>query len=275
MKDVDFRRIAGGRSSVRVSFLPGMEIHFFQEPDTVREIWKRSTLLKSVNLRLFIYGYIFGMAPRWLALFRADDSGPFPKPYPGSSVAAENRIHHMLYEGTHTALVGSGRNPLLGRFRSNLITRIYDLKIARLDWIEFHDLRQFVSDHLGHSFLHAIFGPNLLRVNPTFVDDLNKFNDVVPLLSKGLPQWLIPKAYRARDTAKSHLKQWYAHARLHFSVDSIAEDGDSDPFWGSSWMRKRQEILNKIGDDDLLASSDLGVAWGYVYIPIHFFRDPR
>ncbi|TGJ80538.1 hypothetical protein E0Z10_g8215 [Xylaria hypoxylon] len=70
---------------------------------------------------------------------------------------------------------------------------------------------------------------------------------------------------------------------MHFNNESVGDDGDSDPYWGSSWMRNRQKILGKIeNDDDALASSDLGVAWGSVVnlVPstimalVHILADP-
>ncbi|KAI1298852.1 cytochrome P450 [Xylaria venustula] len=252
-------------ASVKIPLFPGLEIYFFQEPETVKEIWRRSSMLKSVNLRLFFYGYIFGMSPRWLALFRADNSGPFPKPYPGTTVPPTRRIHHLLYEGTHTALAGSGFRPTLERLRADLIYRIENVNEQRQEWTEFKDLRHFVLHNLGGSFICAIFGPSLLHINPTFIDDLAEFNHFVPFLSRGLPRLLVPQAYRAREKVKDHLKRWYAHARSHVSNGSGGDDGDADPLWGSSWMKNRQRILGSMeGDDDALASSDLGVAWGSI-----------
>ncbi|KAG6361378.1 hypothetical protein INS49_009605 [Diaporthe citri] len=42
----------------------------------------------------------------------------------------------------------------------------------------------------------------------------------------------------------------------------IDEDGNGDPFWGSAWMRDQQKLVGVLNDDDMVASVDLGVAWG-------------
>ncbi|KAI5861022.1 cytochrome P450 [Durotheca rogersii] len=271
---------AGQLTSIRVTFLPGWDIYFFQDRHTIREIWKKSNLMKSVSLRIFFYRYIFGMPQRSVAMYYEDDSGPFPKPYPGTSVPPEKRIHHTLYEGTHQALAGSGFNPTLQRFRAALLARVASMGFAE-DWAEMEDFQRLILHTTGQSFVEAIFGPSLLRLSPTFMDDLKEFNRAVPLFAKATPRFLIPHAYAARQKMHNHLKRWYAYAREHFDESSIGADGDADPFWGSAWMRHRQKTLDKIQDDDTLAASDLGAAWGSVVnlVPstimalVHILRD--
>ncbi|RYP60716.1 hypothetical protein DL770_009939 [Monosporascus sp. CRB-9-2] len=228
---------AGQLTSTRIAFLPGCDIYFFQDRQTVKQIWKYSHLMKSVSLRIFFYKYIFGMPERWLSMYYEDDSGPFPRPYPGTNVPPEKRIHYILYEGTHQALAGNGFNPALQRFRAALLRQIDAMKVPE-EWLEMDNFQRLILHTVGKAFIESIFGPSLIRINPTFMDDLKEFNRAVPSLSKGTPRFLIPRA--------------------------ISEDGDGDPFWGSAWMRHRQKTLAKIQDDETLASSDLGVAWGSI-----------
>jgi hypothetical protein len=128
-------------------------------------------------------------------------------------------------------------------------------------WIEIKNVHDFMHHTVGLSIINAIFGPNLVRLNPTFMDDLFEFEHWFPLLAKGVPSLIIPKAFAVRRRLHSHFKRWYANAREHYTESSIDPDGDGDPFWGSEWMRQRQEALYKLQDEDSLAAGDLGVAW--------------
>ncbi|KAI0002659.1 cytochrome P450 [Xylariaceae sp. FL0662B] len=271
----------GQLTSTRIAFLPGLDIYFFQDRETVKEIWKQSKLMKSVKLRTFFYKYIFGMPQNWLSKYYEDNSGPFAKPYPGTNVPPDRRIHHMLYHGAHQALAGPGFKPTLERFKSAVVTQIDQLGPGE-DWLYMDDFRKFILHTVGRSFVQAVFGPGMLQINPTFMDDLAEFNKMVPLFSKALPKFLIPRAWLLRQDLKDQLKRWYVYAREHYDNTSISEDGDGDPFWGSSWMRYRQKTLASIQDDETLASSDLGVAWGSVvnmvpsttFAMIHILQDP-
>lgn len=205
------------------------------------------------------------MTEKTLSRYAADNSGPFPKPYPGSQISPENRIHRIMNEGIDKALTGPGFDPKLQRFRKTLMSRTQLLTPTDGEWIEIPDLHKFIHHTVGLSLIQAIFGPHLVQLNPTFMDDLFEFEHWFPLLAKGVPSFIVPKAYAVRRRLHSHFKRWYAHARENFTESSIDPDGDGDPFWGSEWMRQRQKNLDLLQDEDSLAAGDLGVAWAYVH----------
>ncbi|KAI0014560.1 cytochrome P450 [Xylariomycetidae sp. FL0641] len=251
---------SGQLTSTAIQFLPGLKIYFFQDPETVETIWKRSNMLNAVRLRVYAYKYLFGMPKKWASVYEEDDSGPFPKPLAGSNVHPDRRIHRFLAEGIDKALSGPGLAPTyerLGQRYANLMNS----KGFSNTWIEMGDLRKFMHCSLGLSTIESIFGPKLVELSPSFMDELFEFNFFLPWLSKGIPRFMMPKPYRIRQSLQDSIKCWYQHAREGSDASQKGEDGDSDAFWGSSWMRQRQGALAYIQDDSTLASSDLGVAW--------------
>lgn len=74
---------------------------------------------------------------------------------------------------------------------------------------------------------------------------------------------MIPEAYETRDKLLGNIKQWHAYARKHFDGTKIDVDGDADPFWGSEFIRARQDMFMSMDgfDYDALASSDFGAIW--------------
>lgn len=207
--------------------------------------------------------YFFGMPEKALSVYRADNSGPFQKPYLGSNVPPRNRIDHITHHAFLRALSGPGLEPTSQRFMQILATRLGELPLST-EWTEIRDLRKLFQEITGSSLIQAVFGPLLLRTNPNFVNDLWKFDDVVPWLARAVPSFLMPGPYRIRKRLFNQLKNWYTTARQHFCESSISEDGDGDPFWGSELVRSRQEMLLQVDshDDDTLASADLGLIWG-------------
>lgn len=212
------------------------------------------------RVHVFACKYLFGMPQRSLSLYAADNSGPFPKPYPGSNVLPENRIHRILNEGIERALTGSGFDPTLRRFREFFMSQINEINASE-EWIEIADFRKFIHKTLGLSLIQAIFSPSLVQINPTFMDDLFEFDQALPSLATGIPSLIMPNPYKVRRRLHNHFKRWYSYARQNFTESSINDDKDGDPFWGSNWMRQRQKALEKVQDEDTLAAGDLGVAW--------------
>jgi len=212
---------------------------------------------------VYVLKYFFGLSESVISVYRADDSGPFPKPYIGSNVPTEDRIDHITHHGFLRALGGPGLLPTARRYMSALTARIEE-KSFSTEWTELADLSKFFQDVVGSSLIECLYGPTMLRLNPEFMQDLWGFDVSVPWLARGLPYFIKPSAYKPRQRCVDQLKRWYVYARENFDESNIGPDGDGDPFWGSSLMRYRQEKLLAVKnhDDDALARMDLGLAWG-------------
>lgn len=204
------------------------------------------------------------MHERALATYRADNSGPNAKPFPGSTVKENNRVDYLTHEGFKRALNGPGLAPMTKRYMVFLERKLDDFNFTN-EWLDVPDLLEFFRMVHGAALLEVVFGPSLCKVNPTFLRDLWYFDDSVPLLARILPSLFFPKVYRVRKSLRAQFKKWYAYARKKFSQSCIGEDGDGDPYWGSELIRYQQRMyLAAEGyDDDALAAADLALVWGY------------
>ena len=263
--DVLSRSYAGRLTSTRIPFL-GTEIFAFQDRKTIQNIWKQPTLASPISIYVYTMKYFFGMPEKALATYRADNSGPLPKPYPGSNVPPEDRVDHITHHGFLRAWAGPCLNSTTRRFMESLLAREAQASLPH-EWTEMPDLGAFFKDLPGTALVQCIYGPTLLEVSPNFMDGLWKFDINVPWFARGMPSFLLPEPYRLRERSVEHLKKWYRYAREHFDESLVDEDKDGDPLWGSNLMRYRQEKLLQVRDhdDDALARLDLGLAWGSVF----------
>lgn len=193
------------------------------------------------------------MPAKWLRLYQPSSHD--------AETAAHVNLPHDLHVGLLKALVGSGSAPLFRRFQTVLRKRL-ESTTRKDDWSQESDFRHFIHQTVGRALVEAVFGPSFLEINRTFMADIFAFNEAIPWYAKGLPQFIRPGPYKVRRKLLEGFKRWYTHSREHFHESMIAEDGDEDPFWGCAWMRSRQELVCALNDDDMIASLDLGVAWG-------------
>ena len=126
---------------------------------------------------------------------------------------------------------------------------------AVADWEEIPDFLGFIQKKLGTTVLEAITGPQLLVQNPTFVENLFKYDSFVPIPSKGIPRGMAKEAYKIRDKMLFIIKIWHAYGRENHDEWLVDTDGDFDPFWGSEHIRYRQKVFSNVNGYD----HDLGL----------------
>lgn len=262
LTDRYLRRSFNGRATVaRLAILPGIDIFLYQSPVVVARIWKESAQL---NFRPFAARFLraCGMPKEAASKYIVDTSGQF-KPFPGSNIPEELRINHINYEGYSQALTGRGLAPTFQRFVKAFFNNTKGLET--IEWKSIDDYWVFIQDTAGASILEAFYGPTLLQINPNFMRTFFEFDVMVPGLLKGIPS---RKAAGIRESAISQIISWSRYAKAHFRKTSVYEDGDGDPFWGSSWTRYRHEQFSRFFGEDSVASIDLGVVWGCVWQPL-------
>lgn len=205
------------------------------------------------------------MTPKAVDMYTLDTSGIEAKPQKDSRVASHNRIDHLTHASFHKHLLGDGLNDTYQQFATAFIRRLPLLNIQE-EWNDFPDMMQFWMDPLTASMNEALAGNILECLNPNFTKDLLKYFHYSQGMMKGLPRWCIPEAYRLRDSLVQDVKQWHAIARARFKEEDIVKSGGADPWWGSAFMRERQNFQKEVDnwDHDAIASSDFGVLWGQV-----------
>ncbi|KAI8960636.1 cytochrome P450 [Daldinia sp. FL1419] len=282
-----FRRTTlynGQFTSTRLSFF-GYEVYLFQDRETIKKIWKTPTLSSPMSIQIYCLKYLFGLSERALAIYRADDSGPHAKAYPGSNVPDDKRIDYTTHHEFLRALSGPGLNPALQRYATAFTAHIdhFPLPNGSTGWNLIGDFQDFFFKTMGASLIESLFGPSLLRLSPSFVNDLIEFDNNVPWLARGLPSFTMPKPYRIRSRLHEKIKNWHSYARGNFDEAGVY-DGDGDVFWGSKLIRNRHAILHAAGQtDNDIAASDLGLAFGLVtntnptamMAAWHIFKDPQ
>lgn len=242
-------------------------MYIFQDRETIEKMMKHPNLASPISIIIVTLRFLFGMPETGLKAYRADDSGPLAKPFPGSNpnLAPEERIDHLLHQSFNQAFSGPGLGPTTQRFRGALQSKVKAMAIINdTNWSPLGDFFEVFGKMAIAALSEAIYGPLLLQLHQDIVDDLWDYDDMLPWLARGVPRILMPGPYRIRDKIRSKLQDWYTHARQDFQKSHVDADGDGDPIWGSRLVRYLHHVLHverRTHDDNAMASHDLALFW--------------
>ncbi|EED23458.1 conserved hypothetical protein [Talaromyces stipitatus ATCC 10500] len=276
----------GKITSTRISLL-GSNMYIFQDRETVEKMMKHPSLASPMSIIIVTLRFLFGMPETGLKAYRADDSGPLVKPFPGSNpnLTPEERIDYLLHQSFNHAFSGPGLAPTTHRFRNTLLAKIKMMTSVENDqWNHIYDFFEVFGKMTIGALSQAIYGPLLFQLHPEIIDDLWDYDNVLPWLARGIPQILMPNPYRVRDKIRAKLQNWYIYARQDFRESHIDAGGDGDPAWGSRLVRNLQQVLHverRSHDDDAMSSHDLALLWASNFNAVsaatlaayHIFRD--
>lgn len=148
-------------------------------------------------------------------------------------------------------------------FRRNFSNKMFQTKT----WTEIEDLWSFFQNEITRATIETIFGSAILKQYPRLVRDFWEFDSNIENFTRGLPRFMMPAAYTARDRLHENLKNWLQSA--HKGSD-FAKDGDEDPAWdsdmGSKFFQVRDTVFAKIPSLDYRAraAEALAIMQGYV-----------
>ena len=259
--EVFHRRLSGLRSPFGL-LAPGTKLFIVAGTDNIRLLFKKRSPDAPTGMQVRALNRLFGMSKAGLAVYYGDHSGFEKRPREGSFVAPNNRIDFLTHAGIVQSLGGEALKRLHKRWRARFVENVNAL-VSPDDWIEFPDFMAFWQRTFGLALLEAIIGPILRCVNPDLILDLANYDRQFPIFGRGTPRWMNPQAFAIRDKMLNSIMQWHAIARAIFCESSVDADGDTDPYWGSAFIRRRHEIFKEIDgfDAQAAAASDLGFIW--------------
>ena len=219
-------------------------------PEIVAAFLKDPTRgLTQTSRSLMIMEHAFGCPHELIDQFR-----------PRDDVELEQQIHGAL----HGMLSGARLETLAGRFQKTIINQVPEsITEADDEWTELPDLCALVEKNVFEAATRTVFGPYMVSLNPNLAADFWDFNRHVKALFMGVPKWLSPASFRARNKMTESVKRWQRHAAEHCNVDEIPEDVEWESYYGSKSIRVRQQLLAKRGivNESARAAENLAFMW--------------
>lgn len=231
------------------------------DPTHITTVFKSSKWLSSKPATLFSLKYLLKSPSSAAPFYEADDSGMSSKARKESSVAQEDRIHYWQAVSAQKFLSGQHLIDISERYLTTLRRNLAAINITE-EWTEMPDLYHFLQMNVSRSAIESIMGSKILEMHPTLVEDFWTFDRNVPKFLRCMPRWLIPSAYRNRDTLLQKIKEWHAYAHEHSDCKRLGPgDQEWDQYFGHKIIKARQEYAMKMKPmtAEARASEDLGL----------------
>ncbi|KAI0118650.1 cytochrome P450 [Nemania sp. FL0031] len=231
-------------------------------PQHITAIYKNSRFLSARSITERAAKYIVGVPSHIIPFYQADDSGMAAEVRKGSKVTQENRI---LYHQVHTGqkfLASPYLEPLIQRYMTMFRDHIQALEIGT-DWVECPDLYRFCQIASAQATIEATMGSKILDLNPNLVEDFWAAKDSAPEYYRGLPRWVAPQIYKARDRVIKAIEKWHDFAFAHGDhTNTASHDPDWDPVWGSKYVKVREQYM--LSMKPLTAHVRAAEDWGFM-----------
>ena len=111
------------------------------------------------------------------------------------------------------------------------------------EWTELR-LMEMLKVDMVECAVVALFGKQILKMNPEFVDIYWELDEVIGELAFGLPRAVNPRPYKSRDKFHAMMGKYVESAWDHYDWDAPgAEDADWDEHFGARLNREMAKWL--------------------------------
>lgn len=253
-----------------------MNLYFVSGAENISTIFKREHTALPAEAGIIVSLKNMFAAPRSsLDIFKADNSGMRVCPTSWSTVEKkELRVYHLSFKLTTQLMSGSGLKPLASRFAANLSFMFHEEGINH-EWQDLPDICAFIQNSVFRAAVTFLCEPYIFSLNPTFNKNFWKFDKNVIHLLKGYPEWLIPRAYAARERCLRAVANWHQHAIKHCGALGPDSEDEYEPLFGAKFMKARRQCFSKMDEmtNNAQASLDLDVIWAWVELHCFLLDD--
>mgnify|MGYP001940411620 CR=1 FL=1 len=141
------------------------------------------------------------------------------------------------------------------------------------EWVDIPDLFAFALHHITYAIATTLLGSELLSSYPGLIDDLWIHIEATDLFFMGLPRFVMPKAYAARDRMLANFRAWSTKSEELRKRNEV--NTTWDPVAGSALLQEREELYSEMpGHDEYARSAQtLGLLYGgtSLSVPITFW----
>ncbi|KAK4207438.1 hypothetical protein QBC37DRAFT_298716 [Rhypophila decipiens] len=208
-------------------------------PQNIQAIFSRSSMKYDQVMLEMAFPRLYGFTAGELARFANDKSGRKTKPIPGTEhMPPEQRLGHA-FEHVHYDFMSRSHHfkPAVEAFSRELHKALESKYPATGEWSEV-GVVELCRQEVTTCAIAALFGPNVLALNPGFVDTFWKFDSYAFTLVLGFPASINPRPYKAHDQYVNMIQRYLDAGLESFDWDGSDVDAQWGPLFGARVCRE-------------------------------------
>ncbi|KAI0110918.1 putative cytochrome P450 [Nemania sp. FL0031] len=240
-----------GETLIRLNLGP-KPVYLVTGTQGIRTVFGRELIHSVMNqeqMTRFALPTLYRMNVAEVQRWEQDKSGVAKVPIPGTDIPPRQRLWYN-YEHIYSEYLSKPQytKPLISKFRRHFEQT---LDHCPTDWTSV-SIQEFCRRQVAGTAVSVLFGPDLIKLTPDFIDRFWNFDQHLFTLVLGFPRWISPKPYEAHDHYVAAVEKWLEHASLDYDWQENAEV-DWEPRFGAravremyKWMKEtqwRQEVI--------------------------------
>lgn len=256
-----FRNTMKGKAIVKF-WLGPVGVYVITGAKNVQYVLRSSGSLSSKKLITMAFRQIAAFSKEDLAKFERDKSGM--SHVPSIEIPEEERVwapfHRIFMDHmTNTKAVGVMAAKFCELFSETLSRQ------SRAQWQTVR-VYEFLEQEMVRCAITSLSGSHILEQNPDLIDAMWRFDEKSYALLLGVPRFLSPKSYAARDAFHEMGEKHLSTAWSKFDWDNEEYDPDWEPIFGARFSRVHSKFLKDKGVSMRARSGlYLGTLWAYIF----------
>jgi hypothetical protein len=232
--------------------LANRRVHVLTLPIAINHLFRAALHRRGFNRLIFLHA--LGVTVEDDKLYSARDRDEIVPEWGMTMDEYEERLNATYLLRPNTLI-----DTYVLRLRSSL-----DKELADTESEQEVNLNSWLREHMFKASISTFMGDKILEMIPSLEDDFFAFERDILTMFFGIPRWIAPGPYAARDSALGKLEKWQEST---YSTAWPPADPDGEvawePNWGSRLNRARQFYYEKAGISfRSRAGFDLGFIFG-------------
>lgn len=231
--------------------------------DNIQSIFRQSKHLSFEFMQLRIAHKVKGLPAADAAKLGMDDSGTGTVSL-SETTTGDARIWHKL----HSIYLKNLTEKTAVDYLTGKFVFEFSEQLKAVPWESATmGLYDFLQKYQFNASTITLVGPRILRHDPQFARTFWEYDAAFMTLLQGLPKFMCPKGWAARDRTLEATKEWLAAATA--AAEHTAPSGGADVDWdenfGHRLIRERNAALVDYGISfEGRAAMHMGLIWAYV-----------
>lgn len=204
------------------------------------------TLTNQEQMTQFALPTLYKMDKSEVQRWKDDKSGVAKVPIAGTEGVPTRQRLWFMYEHIYAEYLGEARffRPIAERFGENFSEALSVYPAEKWTSIS---VQAFCRSKVVEASVNSLFGPDLIRLNPKFVDTFWQFDKNVFKLVMGLPRWISSGPFEAHDRYVDAIRIWLNAASTGFDWFGPAAEADWEPRFGGRAPRELIKWMKETG----------------------------